>query len=89
MIDYVLYHRHMIDTQAMVETGAPLKWKNDGDCPFFYLSNSWRSQQQIPWNDEGKRPMRPDEWINLQDQTIQDLKVEIQNMKQNWIKPES
>ena len=41
----------------MIFTGAPTKLKNDNACPFFYLSQSWTSQQRIPWHE--KRHMRP------------------------------
>ena len=42
-----------------MSTGVPNKLKRDADCPFFYMNNSWSKQQQIPWNNEDKRYMRP------------------------------
>ena len=63
--------------QAMIDTGAPTKRKNDSSCPFYYECNSWSRQQEIPWNVPEKRSMKPSEWIYLQSQLIEKLKTEI------------
>merc|ERR1719201_2558604 len=67
--------------QAMVATGAPTKLKTDSACPFFYQSNSWSSEQRIPWTAEDKRIMRPDEWIYSQAQVINKLTTEVKKLK--------
>ena len=67
--------------QAMMISGAPMKWKSDKLCPFYYETDSWRSQQNIPWHSAHKRAMHPHEWIESQAQTIRQLEEENKHLR--------
>ena len=41
----------LLDAQeALLEAGLPRRRKRDADIPFYYGSQSWTNEAEVPWN---------------------------------------
>ena len=42
---------------ALIEADVPTRVLPDDQIPFYYASNSWENEEDVPWNAEKSRPM--------------------------------